>query len=177
MNNFRHTGTFDYQPILSEIVANPAWNWLNLRSYAGHTRDIILRYQSVETNKTIKDFYTNPLCVDYFVQSYFPKTMQLIRNHVGDKSIGRIVIAELTPGQQVAPHIDEGFYSDNTDRHHFVVSTNVECVMMSGNEHQHMPRGTIWWFNNHVTHSADNKGTTTRIHVIVDTYKDDSVNL
>ena len=170
MNNFQHIGTFDYKIVLNEVVANPIWNWLNLRQYAGHGKDIVLRYQSVETNLHPMDLYSVLECVDFFSQSMFPKTMQLIKETFPDEEIGRIVIANLAPGEEVKPHRDEGLYSDTTDRYHFVVTTNPDVVSTSGDEQLHMSRGDIYWFNNHIEHSVKNTGTTNRIHLIVDLY-------
>jgi aspartyl/asparaginyl beta-hydroxylase (cupin superfamily) len=96
--------------------------------------------------------------------------MQLINEQFPDDEIGRIVIANLAPGEQVMPHRDQGLYSDITDRYHFVVTTNPDVVFTSGDEQEHMPRGNIYWFNNHIEHSVINQGTTNRIHLIVDLY-------
>jgi hypothetical protein len=169
--HFKQLGQFDYKPILNEIVNAPLWNWLALRSYAGHTDDIVLRYQSVVGLKQPQDFFSDLECVDYFTQTLFPNTMQQIHRTFADKQLGRIVIAKLAPGQEIKPHTDEGLYSDSTDRYHMAVVTNPECIITSGGFNQQIGRGEIWWINNHQTHSAHNHGTTNRIHIIVDTYK------
>jgi len=90
---------------------------------------------------------------------------------VFNRPLGRIVIAKLKPSESIQPHVDEGYYSNNTDRYHLVVATNPEVQMTSGDETLHMKRGEIWWFNNHITHSVTNAGTTNRLHIIVDTLK------
>lgn len=170
MNNFRKVGTFDYQPIFNEVANTPLWNWLNLRKLAGHSDDIILRYQILHGRRPIRELMSDMRCVDYIVQEMFPKTMALIEQTF-DRPIGRVVFAKLPPNTKIQPHIDEGTYSENTDRHHFVVTTNPDVIFHSGDEQFHMPRGEIYWFNNHVTHSVENMGTTNRIHLIVDTLK------
>jgi Aspartyl/Asparaginyl beta-hydroxylase len=165
-------GTFGYQPILNELANANLWNWLNLRKQAGHGEDIILRYQRVEGLNSPKHFFDTIECVDYFTQCFFPKTMDIIKYKFKDKKLGRIVFAKLKPGEEVKEHTDEGRYSENTDRYHLVVVTNPEAIMTTGNFNQHMGRGEIWWFNNHIPHSARNLGTTNRIHLIVDTIKE-----
>ena len=171
MNNFKPIGTFDYQPILNELINAPYWNWLNLRSYAGHGEDIVLRYQSVEGLHNPQHFFDSMNCVDYFIQLLFPNTMKLVKDTFPNKQIGRIVFAQMKPGGEIKPHVDEGRYSDNTDRYHFVIVTNPSVIFTSGDEQYHMSRGTIHWFNNHINHSVANNGTTNRIHLIVDTIK------
>ena len=168
MNNFRLIGTFDYQPILGEVANSPFWNWLNFRKVAGHSDDIILRYQSIEGLKPISSIMTDFQCVDYMVQALFPKTMQLVRETF-DRPIGRIVFARMSANSQIPLHTDEGLYSECTNRHHFVVSTNRGVWFTSGEERHQMERGSIYWFNNHVPHTVENAGTTARIHLIVDT--------
>jgi hypothetical protein len=170
LDNFKLLGTFDPQLILKEAETNPLWNWLTLRSYAGHTDDIILRYQSVETSRKISDFFDSLICVDYFSQALCPAALTLINTAI-QRPIGRIVLARMNPGNKIPQHTDEGAYSDATDRIHFVLSTNPAVEFYSGGEQQHMAAGEIWWFNNHMPHRVENMGTTPRIHLIVDTFK------
>ena len=52
MNNFRKIADFEYKDLFTEIANKPLWNWLNLRGYVGHSDDIILRYQTVQGDRT-----------------------------------------------------------------------------------------------------------------------------
>jgi hypothetical protein len=169
MKNFKHIGQFDYQPILAEVATSPLWNWLNFRKVAGHEDDLILRYQSIEGHRPIQSIMTDLRCVDYIVAGLFPKTMSLIKSTFKDP-IGRIVFARLPAGAKIAEHTDEGLYSETTNRHHFVVTTNSDVWFQSGDERHQMQRGNIYWFNNHIPHKVENLGDTPRIHLIVDTY-------
>lgn len=170
INNFKKIGEFDYHRVLNELGNKPLWNWLNLRKLANHGDDIILRYQPVQGVMHPMTIMSSLECVDYFTQSLFPKTMELV-NQTFEQPIGRVVFARLNPGDKISEHTDEGQYSESTDRFHFVLTTNPEVIMSSGNETHHIDPGEIWWFNNHIDHSVVNNGTTSRIHLIVDTLK------
>ena len=175
MKNFKQLCTFDYKAVLPEIVNSPFWNWLQLRSKTVEHNvidDIILRFNSVQKVQTVDRFYNDLLCVDYFVQQYFPITMKIINEIFNDRILGRIVIAKLKPHGDIKAHVDEGEYAKAYDRYHLVVTTNDGVLLTSGNETLHLPQGTVWWFNNLDNHDVVNYGHTDRIHIVVDVLKE-----
>ena len=169
----KQIGIFDAAPIEQELKNTVFWNWMNIRRLNLKTdhyqvEDIILRYQKVTYPMTVKNFYEDMDCVDYFVQDYFPKTIKLIASLFEGKSVGRIVIAKLKAGAHVTPHKDEGKYCEAHDRFHLSIITNEKVFVTCDNQTAHIPKGTIWWFDNKKTHEVKNLGFQDRVHIIVD---------
>ena len=82
----------------------------------------------------------------------------------------RARIAIMDPGAYVAEHID--YNTDYSVRFHIPITTNEKCgfycVDKSGEKHyQTMEPGSCWFLNQGMRHSAWNKGTTTRSHIII----------
>lgn len=84
----------------------------------------------------------------------------------------RAMIVKLKGGGKVHPHIDQGIYADATDRYHVPLMTNDRVRLFSGTESAHIPEGEIWWFNNHIMHSAVNGGAEDRVHLIIDFFRE-----
>jgi len=175
MKNFKKVGEFDTKDIAKELEVTNFWNWLNMRKAPGLNHnvvdDIVLRFQRVEGHYTLINYFDGMECVDYFPQGYLRNTMKAVNNQFGLSKIGRVVVAKLRPFSTIAPHIDEGEYTKNHDRFHFVVTTNPNVRFGCGDEEAHMAAGDIWWFDNKTQHYVTNAGNTDRIHIVVDIRK------
>ena len=170
---FREAGKFNPELIKNELFETRFWNWLSLRKSPNNTKhndvdDIVLRFQPVQSNYNFQDFMDKEECVDYFVQQYFPVTMELCNMFAAPHHVGRIVIAKLKPKGVIDLHIDEGEYNKQFRRFHFVVDTNDDVVFTCRDETINMPEGTIWEFDNKVIHKVENLGDTDRVHIIMD---------
>lgn len=175
MTPFTQAGTVKAEVILAEIEAAPVWNWLNVRKFIKDSKhaaseDIILRWQDLHGSLATQ--FRGVECKDTVVAAAFPTLMAAIRHWSAGHDLGRIVIARLPAGAEIATHCDEGFYADWFDRYHWVITTNEQATITCQGEEQHLPLGTIWRINNHDEHSARNAGTTPRIHVIVDAIRE-----
>ncbi len=82
--------------------------------------------------------------------------------------LGRVLIVKLKAGGVVTEHVDRGLYADYYDRFHIVLSTNKNCISITGEESDHWAEGECWWFNHKLPHSAYNNGLTDRVHLIID---------
>jgi len=70
----------------------------------------------------------------------------------------------------VAEHID--YNTDYSVRFHIPITTNEKCGFYCVNKqgekvYQTMEPGSCWFLNQGMRHSAWNKGTTTRSHIII----------
>lgn len=92
-------------------------------------------------------------------------------NQVVDEPLARVLIVKLFPGGTISSHIDEGIYSDSTNRYHLVLKTNPRAFLKINDEVEHLEEGWLYSFNKHLLHSGANEGDTDRIHLIVDTFK------
>jgi len=176
MDNFKLMGTFDPSNVVKELKITHLWNWLNLRRNDPTLKhmavqDIILRFQPVGYDATYEFFYNSLPCVDYFSQRYLPKTFNAVLDEFSYQNLGRVMVANLRPGEVIDYHIDEGRYAQRIDRYHMVVTSNENVTFTAGSDSVHMNAGEIWWFNNQALHMVKNNGQEDRIHIIVDIYK------
>jgi len=82
--------------------------------------------------------------------------------------MGRVLIVNLKHGGHVTKHNDQGTYADHYSRFHLVVTSNEWCSQTCGDQKQKFEVGDVWWFNHKKMHTADNVGTTDRVHIIFD---------
>jgi len=77
-------------------------------------------------------------------------------------------VATLIPGVTLGWHKDPCWFHDNCVRLHVPIYTNEDCVQLWEDEEYHMELGNLYELNNRVMHSATNKGSTPRTHLILD---------
>lgn len=85
--------------------------------------------------------------------------------------MARAMVSRLDPGSTIFWHVDDGPYHSRTARWHYPLITNPACFHYSGPETLHMEAGCLFYFNNHVRHSASNFGKTPRYHLIFEMYR------
>lgn len=83
----------------------------------------------------------------------------------------RALVIKLRALGKIVEHVDQGRYFDRTDRFHLVIQTNPGATLTSGGETAHLAEGEVWYFNDHVKHSGENKGFSPRIHLVVDCWR------
>lgn len=96
---------------------------------------------------------------------------QTISQNLLSGEMARAMISRLDPGSTIFWHVDNGPYHEKTARFHLALVTNPGCTMYSGLETMHMVQGVLYYFNNHVRHSAANFGEFMRLHLIFEMYK------
>ena len=125
------------------------------------------------TPHTVKDMSQYVECRDTAFRKEFPNTNTLIEcvyNMVTGCKLGRIMIVKLLPGGEITEHIDPGKYFQSYHRFHVPIITNSDVKFFgpNGTNATHMPIGFLSQLNNRQLHSASNKGTDYRVHIIVD---------
>jgi hypothetical protein len=123
---------------------------------------------------TINEWSVITECIDRPINMRkYPKVVELAKwmyQRVGGIKLGRIMIVNLLPNGDVSPHIDPLDYFEMHSRYHVPVITNERVVFYDGisNVQEHMPSGVLSRLNNRVVHAVANRGTESRIHIIVD---------
>ena len=167
----------EVEAALVEIEKNKdLWGYLPIRtSFEGspHSEvvDIPLRGPEIKMDKTLDMLQGEVLCVNYPAMVQFPHIYHLCLNlmsFVRGEMLGRVVITKLPPLGKIAPHIDEGYSANLYDRYHIVLNADAGNTFIVNGEEQVMEEGEVWWVNNHVLHSVENRGEADRIHIIVD---------
>lgn len=82
---------------------------------------------------------------------------------------GRSRLMGLGPGAEVPEHVDINYYWRTHLRIHIPVITNPDVGFTCAGETIHMPAGECWILDSFYRHSVVNRGTETRVHLVLDT--------
>lgn len=96
------------------------------------------------------------------------KVAQEIADVVGGV-LNHVVLIMLPPGCKVLKHIDS-FPLTKIHRCHVPIITNDQCEFTLVTTKVAMEVGSSYEINNQLPHDAENKGTTPRIHLLVDVF-------
>lgn len=77
-------------------------------------------------------------------------------------------IAALRPGISATLHKDRRWFHEHSHRLHVPLITNDQCMNFFAGREYHLNVNTLYEINNRIPHGAYNKGTSTRIHCIMD---------
>lgn len=91
------------------------------------------------------------------------------------RNLGRAFFSRLPPGCQIYPHTDAAWGPDPSKwsgitRYGVVIETNPDSVLDANGQCEHMPEGTVYYFDKSQPHSAINQGTTNRTHLYMDVF-------
>jgi aspartyl/asparaginyl beta-hydroxylase (cupin superfamily) len=117
--------------------------------------------------------HQNPLNVDY--PGYAPEGLAAAATQVADKlaahfqgQIAKIVLAELSPGGHIAPHVDHGDALTLVHRCHVPIVTNEKVRMLIDGGTYMFREGRAYEFDNTRLHGVANDGAEPRVHMICD---------
>lgn len=82
---------------------------------------------------------------------------------------GRSRLMGLAPGGSVPLHVDSHYYWRTHIRIHIPVITNPDVSFTCGGESVHMAAGECWVFDSFLKHEVHNRGSETRVHLVLDT--------
>jgi hypothetical protein len=82
---------------------------------------------------------------------------------------GRSRLMALAPGGSVPLHVDSHYYWRTHIRIHIPVITNPDVSFTCGGETVHMAAGECWVFDSFLKHEVHNRGSETRVHLVLDT--------
>jgi hypothetical protein len=86
-------------------------------------------------------------------------------------------LAHLTPGLHIVGHIDRvGRYQDDAVTLHVPITTNLRAQIVVAGKRYHMSPGELWFLDTYCLHSIANRGTTSRVHLILECEPDESIN-
>jgi hypothetical protein len=84
--------------------------------------------------------------------------------------LGAVRLMSLEPGESVGEHADNCGFPLGSARLHLPIVTNEGAVMViGGREHRWRP-GELWYANFALPHSVHNRGSHTRVHLVIDCY-------
>lgn len=177
MKYFQKIATYDVAPVLSELTDHPElWNRHSQRTKAmgsphAASQDIWLRYRAFE-ELTSPDKYNEPHeAVFYPAWRDLPSLHDIVADlyvRVDASRLGGLLITRIKAGNKILPHRDSGWHPEFYNcKVYLPVQANDQCVNYCGDEEMVIKAGDAVSFNNLITHSVDNNGTTDRITLIV----------
>lgn len=97
--------------------------------------------------------------------SDLPNLQSFINEYFDSEKIRMINIYKLEPGACLHPHRDmEGNLILGMIRVHYCLKTNLNCTLLG----EHLEAGNFFCFSTSELHSAENLGSSDRIHLVVD---------
>lgn len=172
MNNFHFVGRFDIRKVVTSLNAIPyvfseeTWRQKAQGTSHSDTETAFVRYPKVQTAFDVfesKEVENRELYGVLSIKNLIQEVALKIQ-----RTPARILIARLAPGSKVLPHIDEGGYAISTERFHVALATNPNAYLHCGEEKVNIAEGECFWFNKHILHRAENSGSTSRMHLIMD---------
>lgn len=170
MNNYEVIANVPVLDAARELAAvpPPIWDEFSVRaSYPGSahtdTRAILYRGPSSFAHAF------NPRAersVRYPGLTGVRRLVNSVLEHLPVRDVGNIIIADLKPGGEITPHIDEGAYAEHYDRLHIAVTG--ECVFCVGGQPHRPKAGDVFLFNHRRMHYVINPFPESRTHIIVD---------
>jgi hypothetical protein len=94
--------------------------------------------------------------------------IQLLLNSIPNYKIVRGELVNLLPGVSLTEHIDIYWFHKFSRRIHVPLITNLSSELTFEGRPYHLESGKVYEINNRIVHSGYNKGTTDRIHLILD---------
>lgn len=174
MNHIRPIGHMDVAPlILAAREDAERFGDLTFRQATPGSphRDTETIYLRMPPEISFESIFEGMEVVDYHAHPVFHAAVWALAGLVGAKP-ARAMVIDLKAGGVITPHIDEGGYALATERWHLPIVTNPSAWLMAGGEKAHLQPGTVYWFDKQAPHEGANEGTTGRIHLVVDTWKD-----
>lgn len=141
------------------------WSVLPLRHTAGATHPVMMIY----SDPTATEFVDGPLlgATPYFrdVLAAFKCPLTVVR------------LMRLTPGSVIKPHFDHDLAAEHgVARIHIPITTNPDVEFLLNGTPVAMAPGEAWYLRLMDTHSVANRGTSDRVHLVIDAIVDDWLN-
>jgi len=144
----------DWSPHFNKRQYEGDWSGVALRSTPGARVPLY-------PNPTMKEF------VDLPVLDRCPYIREVLACFHCPLRVARLL--RLGAGSRILEHTDYNLgYEDGEVRIHIPVQTNPEVEFVVGGEPLPMREGEAWYINFNLPHRIHNRGTTDRIHLVID---------
>jgi hypothetical protein len=92
---------------------------------------------------------------------------------LGKGYIQSAILINLPAGKSIPTHVDNAPFFKRFHRLHIPLITNKDCLFTVGSETRHLQQGEIWEIDNdNQPHSVVNRGSTDRIHLLIDFFRE-----
>jgi hypothetical protein len=164
--------TFDATRLDLDLARLAQADWTKhfiTQNYEGDWEVVALRCASDATHP-VQQIFTAPGAknfVDTPLLATSPNLRDMLQTfHCALRSVR---LARLTPGSRLKEHTDHGLgFEAGTVRLHIPLVTNPHVVFLLNGTRVLMEAGSVWYLRLSDPHSVDNRGTTDRIHMLID---------
>lgn len=141
------------------------WSIVPLRAQAGATHPVMMIF----SNPSATEFVDTPILdrCPYFraVLATFPCPLLAVR------------LMQLTPGSTIKEHRDYDLsFEDGVVRLHIPVTTNPDVDFRLNGQRLAMTSGSCWYLRLSDPHSVANRGTSSRVHLVIDATVNDWIS-
>ncbi len=152
---------------LAHDTASSAWqSHFNTSHYEGGWTVLPLRTPAGK-DSIVPDLMGEQGYADTVYMPYFPAVAELVRSL--DCPVQSVRFLNLKAGADIRPHRDhELAFEKGEARLHFPVVTNPHVEFYVEDRRVDMHPGTCWYINANLVHHVRNRGTTDRIHLVID---------
>jgi hypothetical protein len=169
--------TFDADLLVRDLTSLAAVEWTNhfvKQNYEGDWSVIPLRgtvgarhpVMMIYADPTARSFENTPLLG---VCSYFREVLDSFQC-----PLRAVRLMRLSPGSVIKEHTDLDLsFEDGTLRMHIPVTTNAGVEFRLNGSRVVMEPGSCWYLRLSDPHSVTNRGTTDRVHLVIDAVVDD----
>jgi hypothetical protein len=133
------------------------WSIIPLRAKAGATHPIMM----ISSDPTCRDYADTPMLA---ACPYFREVL-----HAFEAPLRSVRLMRLGPGSVIKEHTDlELSFEEGTVRIHVPVATNPEVEFFLNRERVILEAGSAWYLRLSDPHSVVNRGTSERVHMVID---------
>lgn len=133
------------------------WDVLPLRGTAGATHPVMM-------------IYSDPGCTE-FADTPFLEQVPYLKSVMASFQcpLQSVRLMRLTPGSDIKEHCDHDLSADfGQVRIHVPITTNPEVTFLLNGRHVAMTPGSCWYLRLADRHAVSNRGTTDRVHLVID---------
>lgn len=158
-----------------EMLQSNYWELhINRHDYEGKWEVLSLRSPGGGLN-TLAEALNNETFADTALLDHCPSIRSLLNSLQCEKMAARLL--NLQAGAVIKEHTDKELYFEKGEaRLHFPVITNPFVEFYLDNERLSMQEGECWYINANLPHRLANKGSSNRIHLVVDCIVNDWLN-
>jgi quercetin dioxygenase-like cupin family protein len=172
--NFKYLGIAPVDSIVTlcdSILTEKNWlEWTKRQdAYSTHSRTQSIPLIWPIDNEKLETIVNTKWYPQYI--EYFEPTINYLRDEIlinSSSKIVRLVLTRLDPFSEIPIHTDLGHALQSVHRCHIAIVTNADSIFTIGGEEKQMTVGEVWEINNTIPHQFENKGTTSRIHLMID---------
>lgn len=173
--NILELGAVDISSIKNLVMqtSEQVWNLENERKENDFecfhdTRHIIFRF--IEGMRDHRRFYSHPIW-DVWQSRLLPVMNKSIARYDFKHPVyPKAMLARLAAGATIDRHTDGAGSNLFTHKIHIPIQTNEKAFLIIKDEAFHLREGVAYEVNNIVPHSAENAGSTDRIHLIFEVF-------